>query len=179
VRDLSGALVAKAVVLLFPLLVLMGTAILIYGGYMLHKSAQSSSWPSVDGVIRTVKIEEQTSNSGDHGPSTTYAAGVTYDYAFDGKTFSGNRIRMVRVFSSDQSYAMEDERRYPVGKTVKVFYSPTDPADSVLEPGVHPSSWFLPIVGAAFIVIPALMMSIAFATNVFRKQRRVVETNPF
>ena len=157
----------------------MGTVMLIYGGYMLHKSAQSSSWPSVDGVIRSVNIERQMSSSGDHGPSTTYAAGVTYDYAFDGKTFSGNRIRMVKVFSSDQSCAMEDERRYPVGKQVKVFYSPSDPADSVLEPGVHPSSWFLPILGAAFVVVPAMVMSIGFAGTAFRRQRRVVETNPF
>jgi hypothetical protein len=63
---------------------------------------------------------------------------------------------------------------------VKVSYSPTDPADSVLEPGIHPSSWFLPILGGVFVVVPALMLAAGFLYNVYgKKTRRIVDTNPF
>ena len=65
-----------------------------------------------------------------------------------------------------------------MGAKVKVFYSPTDSADSVLEPGVHPSSWFLPLFGCAFIVFPIIMVGVGvlFGKRMV-KSRTVADTN--
>jgi hypothetical protein len=41
--------------------------------------------------------------------------------------------------------------RYPVGKTIQVLYDPTDPEQSVLEPGSNP--WVPIAAGGAFSML--------------------------
>jgi hypothetical protein len=147
---------------LFLIFFMIGAGISIVGGYYLIKSSKSSSWPSTDGVVKTAELKTQLG-----GKSTTYGADVSYDYFVGGKPFTGYRIRMVSVESSKKADAQQDLAKYPVGGKVKVFYSPGDPADSVLEPGIQPSSWFLPGVGGAFILISLIGM----VTTRFRKRR--------
>jgi hypothetical protein len=141
----------------------VGLVLLIYGGHLLIKSAQSASWPSAEGVVKTAEMGRHTGDK-----STTYSAEVTYEYTVDGKPFTGNKIRMVQVNNSDSSYASEDLSNYAVGTKVKVYYSPSDSKDCVLEPGVHASSWLLPLMGCAFIGFPMLMMCLVL----FQKKKK-------
>lgn len=135
-------------------MVVVGVGLSIYGGHLLRRSSQSASWPSTDGLIRTAKVG--------HCSLTTYAAEVTYDYSVNGKLLTGDKIRMVNVYHSDMTYAQDDLNKYPVGKKVNVFFSPADCADSVLEPGIHPSSWFVLSCGGLFVTLPLLVMTIAY-----------------
>ena len=64
------------------------------------KSYQSVSWLSTDGIIRNSALRE---SQGSRDNRTTYAADVTYDYTVNGNPLTGNKIRMVKVYSSDES----------------------------------------------------------------------------
>jgi hypothetical protein len=47
---------------------------------------------------------------------------------------------------------------FPVGKAVTVFYSPDDPADSVLKPGVRSWDWFFLAVAGFFLIVPSFFL---------------------
>jgi len=143
------------------LFVVIGAGVLLWGVYVLIRSVESNSWPSVDGVVKTSEL----------GSEDGYAAEVTYDYKVNERLFTGNKIRMMKLYGPCDD-AQEDLLRYPVGAHIKVFYSPADCSDAVLEPGVHPSSWFLPLLGGLFIVGPLLMMFAVARVNKVAASRR-------
>jgi len=76
---------------------LVGAGFSIFGGFMLIKSMNSSSWPSTNGVVKTA---EMRTDSGDDG--TTYGVDICYDYSVNGKPLKGYKIRMVNVSSSNR-----------------------------------------------------------------------------
>jgi hypothetical protein len=157
-RDLNGLQknTAKGQIIVFAFLsifFIVGIVCLAIGGYLAYKSARSSSWPSTDGILKTVA----TVSSWNSNLSTTYySPEVTYDYMVNGQLFTGNKLRIIELGRSD-SAARERIKEYKVGEKVKVFYSPTDFTNSVLEPGMHPSCLFLPSIGLAFIAIPLIL----------------------
>ena len=62
-----------------------------------------------------------------------------------------NRIAFGGVVSmSFRSWAQGIVERYSSQKVVRVWVCPTDPALSVLEPGLHWTSWMVPLVFAVF-----------------------------
>jgi hypothetical protein len=158
----------------FSVIMLIGVCILAYGLHLLIKSANSAGWPSTDGTVKTADIER---NSGDNG--TTYAAEVTYDYRINGTLYTGNKIRMVKISSSSTSDARADLNKYPVDKKVKVYYSPADCTDCILEPGIHPSSWFLVILGGVFTGFPLILfvLTLVFGVTASRTVETAVEND--
>jgi hypothetical protein len=155
-----------AFVLFVSIFMIFGAVFTICGGYIVLKSRQSMEWPSVDGVVKSA---EMGFSSGSH------AATVTYNYTVNGKLLTGDNIRMMKVYTSDASYAQEDLNNYPVGKKVKVFYSPTDPTDSVLEPGVHPSSWFFLAIGGSSMFWAVVMIGFFKILAVIAARRSAVK----
>lgn len=83
----------------------------------------SIAWPSVDGKVVISKIE--------HAPSTFPI--VFYTYTVSGINYTSGIISFVSLTSELRKWNIED---YAVGKIVKVFYRPSDPKRSVLEPGI-------------------------------------------
>jgi len=102
----------NAIILLFIILFLGQMASCITGGIA------SQSWPSVAGTI--TKSEEEVDDD------MTYDA-IAYVFIVNDRQYTGERVSF--GFSS---HALE---RYPVGRTVQVYYSPENPTVSVLEPG--------------------------------------------
>ena len=45
---------------------------------------------------------------------------------------------------------------------MKVYYNEEDPYEAVLEPGVHASTWFLPVFGAVFALFGSGFVAIGF-----------------
>jgi hypothetical protein len=85
----------------------------------------SSSWPSVPGVVISQKTFQ------DEVGADAFAK---YRYAVGGKTYTSSRIRFMKgVFILNQPH--DAESRYAEGKEVEVYYKPTAPEVSVLEPG--------------------------------------------
>jgi Protein of unknown function (DUF3592) len=124
--------------------ILVGVTVMGAGVWTLIKSIRTEHWPVTDAVIQSA---HQESHSGDHG--TTYSAEVTYTYQVSAANYTGRKISIGAMSSSSQ-YAQKILDRYPVGKKVAVYYSPTDPAEAVLETGIHGGTWICLGVGTAF-----------------------------
>jgi hypothetical protein len=144
---------------IYVLLLVVGLVLVIREGHLLLKSSQSDTWLSTDGVIKSAEKQEWLNATVRHRLS--YRAAVTYDYVVDHKTLTGNRIRLERDASSFPFAAEEYLKKYRVGTPVKVFYSATDPSDSVLEPGVSAWNWLLPAVGCVLVAFASFMIAAA------------------
>lgn len=136
----------------------MGSGVLIYGVRNLLLADASRNWPTVKGKVTVSKMG---THRGDK--STTYSADVAYDYTVNGTRYTGDRVTFGSVSTSSTARARRVLNRYPKGKEVTVYYNPEDPEQSVLEPGIHGATWFLPAFGLLFAVVGA-------AVFVFRKK---------
>lgn len=138
----------------FPLIfIVTGGATAIWGVRDLLRASASSDWPIVRGVIDSSWVESQADSEG----STTYDAEVVYRYTVEGVDHLGNRIRFGEISTSDPGDAQEIVNRYPVDLEVAVYFDRADPGDSVLEPGVHLSTWAVPGFGVIFLSAGLLM----------------------
>lgn len=124
-------------------LLLGGIFTLVFGGigvvfflkYLLakRKADASLAWPSTMGIIETSTITSNTSTDSDGISSTTYAPIVVYSYSVMGSDFHSKRVGFGLDMSGSQSGAASVMSRFPVGKTVTVFYNPDNPGEAVLE----------------------------------------------
>lgn len=99
-----------------------------------YRRDQSTRWPTTTGTIDLNGLK--TTFKKPHLP-TRYKAIVGYHYTVDGIPRAGTRISFadsIPTFEKEAGLAWLDQN-YPAGKTVTVYYSPTDPDFAVLEPG--------------------------------------------
>jgi hypothetical protein len=89
----------------------------------LLQARESSTWPATDGTITRSKIAS--------GDESDYFD-VNYSYDVDGKRYRGDKLSLDGFTPN----TLQDLcARYPVGKTVLVYYRPQDPTKSCLIPG--------------------------------------------
>ena len=144
--------------------VIIGLIVMAFGITSLLEAEASKNWPSTNAIIQSSEMERH--HGSDSG--TTYSAEVTYEYSVEGDKITGNKIKFGKVSSSDSSDATRYVNKYSEGKKVKAYYNTDDPYDSVLEPGIHGSTWFMPIFGFVF----ALFGSGFVLIGLFSKQIR-------
>ena len=114
-------------------------AIIALVGYSRGHAAKS--WPTVTGKITCSSLVDSTIPT-KRGPQTTTWPNIKFQYEVDGTKFLGDRIRFDQHANTQ---AAEYVGEHALNKQIDVYYNPTDPADSVLEPG-HVRS-LLEIVG--------------------------------
>ena len=118
-----------------------------FGKPLPDEAKASEQWPQTQGEILKSELEESQSEDG-----TMYGAHVAYRYAQDGGEFESSRVWFGGDYStSDRSEMFEVVRKYPVGSVVQVYYSPDNPAESVLMPGAYTSSYVLYSIGMLFL----------------------------
>ncbi|WP_299460459.1 DUF3592 domain-containing protein [uncultured Gimesia sp.] len=144
---------------------------LLFGAYLtqcgLHSLAaaiDSKSWPVTDGVVTRSSVKTFVTEVREKGrvvpnrQSRSYSPEVEYRYTVDGLELTGTRVSVedASIGTKDSAQAIVDQ--YPVHKAVQVSYQPQQPANAVLEPGnwLGTYRWFLP--GAAFLLIPLLIL---------------------
>jgi preprotein translocase subunit SecG/cbb3-type cytochrome oxidase subunit 3 len=141
--------------LLCSLFIVIGLVAVGIGIWMFSKSLRAEHWPVTDGIVQSAEMKSQ---SGNHG-STTYSAEVTYTYQVAGASYTGDKVSIGQM-SSSSGYAQGILNRYPVGKKISVHYSPGDPADAVLETGIHGGMWICLGVGTAFTLFGFMFLQI-------------------
>ena len=144
------------------LFVIIGIAVMIFGVKEYLSAKYSETWPNVKGIVLSSEIKSHLSNDS----RTTYSAEINYEYSIDNETISNNQIKFGYLSTSDRSDASEYTNKYPKNKDVTVFYNSSDPYESVLEPGVHTSTYFMPIFGLVF----ALFGSVFVVIGLFSKK---------
>ena len=144
---------------IFPLIFLcVGGGILYTGIADLSNAYESTDWPDVPGKIKKSTVKTSHSSSSRGGSSTTYHADIIYTYSVNGKAYEGKTVAYGDYGSSSYSHAGEIVRRYPVGKTVRVYYKPDKPTETVLENGAKTQAFFMPGFGFIFFLAGAVMM---------------------
>ena len=127
---------------------------LVFGRPILNKAKASEQWPQTQGEVLESELHESQDDN-----STTYAAHVIYRYSLDGGEFESDRIWFGGDYSTSNRSAMfEIVKKYSVGQTITVYYSPDDPAEAVLMPGAYISSYLLFVIGMVFLAIGNLLL---------------------
>lgn len=156
--------VFKIVRVVLSVLMALGAGIAVYGTRTGFESMGSKNWPSVPGIILVSKVERPPAG----GRNDRYAK-VIYEYLVAGRKYGGSRVS----FRQGSGFVSEDPTRivakYPQDSPVKVYYDPTSPKSSVLEPGFEPTS-LIPVGIGAFLFMIALM-----GTRRIRLRERALE----
>ena len=119
----------------------VGGVLLLIGvaGYFGIRVAESrvhatARWPSVTGHIVTSEVSTATVKTGPVR-RTSPIAKIRYAYSVNGQDLQSDGLRVVPMLHTTPEGTPEEiVDRYPVGKSVKVFYDPHNPTDALLTP---------------------------------------------
>ena len=140
------------------------------GKPILDDAKTSTTWPTTPGEVIESELERHRGEDG-----TTYSALVVYRYSLDGGEFESDRVWIGGNYSTSNRAEMQAVvREYPVGNRVTVYYSPDDPAQSVLKPGAFISSYVCFGIGMVFLVIGSMLLLGVFITFLWGLKRSVV-----
>jgi hypothetical protein len=133
------------------ILIVLGTGFCIWGWRIIVNARASGTWPHVVGTIMHASV--RTTDSQSNGKTTRmYSADIRYRYQVSGKTYVSGQVSLSDHSSSSSSGMKKLIWRYPAGKSVSVYYNPTDPKDALLEPGTV----FISYIPFAFGIISIL-----------------------
>jgi hypothetical protein len=139
---------------IFPVLfIIVGASVLYFGLGQIELAKQSVDWPTVEGMVQQSTVEYRRDSEG----GGAYYAQVLYDYTVQGVTYSGNRIAIGDYGSGTPSYARSIVNEYQVGRTATVYYSPDNPEEALLEPGLQNQAYLTPGIGLAFVIAGGIM----------------------
>lgn len=129
------------------LFVAIGLGILAYGGMMLRKSNEASSWPTTEGTVLEHDLVQQRSRKG-----SAYEVKVSYAYTVEGARYESSRIAFGYGASSGLASHQSIHERFKDGSTVVVHYDPARPAESVLSYGLTRGILLLFVFGVVWTI---------------------------
>lgn len=110
---------------MFTLIFFFAFPFLFWKAWQNHQTAKASvAWPETSGTITKVERFKRLFRS---------LPRIGYTYSVDGKSYASERISFAAGYRAKEVDAVLS--RYSVGQSVPVRYLPTQPAESVLEPG--------------------------------------------
>jgi Protein of unknown function (DUF3592) len=107
------------------------------------------NYPTTTGEITHSEVTQHRGSKG----GTTYGVDIRYRYAVNDRPFEGRRFRYSAESSSDRAWAERAVAGHPVGSQAQVFYSPRNPQDAVLSPGVEGSDLILVLFSMPFNMV--------------------------
>jgi hypothetical protein len=136
---------------------LVGLLFIIFVPVEMYKMHQARGWPWREG-----KITHSSASLGRHaGIQHARYWKVDIGGAFDdnGERFWISRVRYGGFrWGAGKAAAMADVAKYPVGAKLKVYYSPTRPKETILEPfAPWDTMQMLLAVGAVFFLLPFIL----------------------
>jgi hypothetical protein len=148
------------------ILVVLGISITRSGIRGIKESRASTHWPTTMGTIVSTDVKEQQPlDSLDGYHRSDYLPVVEYSYSVNEKKFTNGH----RTFNDDVVVYGSTEKaqaaieKYSVGKTVQVYYDPTNPGDAVLEPGKAGPSWRSLTAGILCLILTLVPILLAIA----------------
>ena len=94
----------------------------------------------------------------DSGGVVSHKPKVAYRYAVEGKQYTGDRFTYDSMgHSGGRELAERLVRTAPASRGVTVYYSPADPADSILDLNEGPLPWLILMVSIPFFAIELLL----------------------
>ncbi len=149
---------------------------IVFGSFGLYvtfnnvvKSIESQNWDTTNGEIIVSEIIEKITHGRNVVNEYTYSADIRYEYTVDSESYISSNVAFGSggVSTSDKGYAEGIVNKYPVGKTVNVYYNSNDSSESVLEPGVNFNQLILFILSLFFVLIGIILPIYFFKTKRF------------
>jgi hypothetical protein len=133
-----------------------GIAIGVSQGWPAYRGAQNNGWPHVDGRITASNVADYYVLLS-RGATHTWAPQITYEYVVSGQAFTSTTIAYGKSYSHKR--AVEYAARFHAGATIPVYYDPKVPSRAVLERGANAMQVLYAGIGAAMVVIGALILA--------------------
>jgi hypothetical protein len=123
------------------------------GCYELYTANARSSWYTTEGTITRSLAEKDGEGK--------VELSISYDYTVEGERYTGNTYQ--RGMLGTREHIQKIVAEHPVGSTVKVYYSPDSPEQSILVPSAGVWNYVAIVFGivmslavlAAMFLIPA------------------------
>ncbi len=124
---------SKFYLFLRNLALVLGATFLVFAIQPLAKFHSTSDWPQSLGTITRAKMTKGKSIF--LGFHEFHRVNIEFTYRVNGKLYRGNHINYGIASDSFlfERFAEVVVQRYPIGKTVPVYYNPDDPTDEVVE----------------------------------------------
>jgi hypothetical protein len=150
---------SEILTLLPPLLFVGFGAVLIAIGVSSYRRTKATeTWPSTQGNVYATNIRRYN----DEG-TIRFAPEINYEYTVGGELYKSTVIREeIFVSFPDEDEARRFLKNYMVGRSVQVFYDPTNPNQSVLEPKAAPVLHMVTIMGVISCCFAAMMYYLSF-----------------
>jgi hypothetical protein len=131
-----------------------------------YRQARAATFPTTGGVITRCEVRTERDAEG-----PTHHLDVTYDYAVNGRRFTGTRYSYGEIGTNTRAWHhIRDEM--PPGTRVSVSYDPDDAGESLLRPGFTGfhlmTAWFL---------TPFNLVMVGVATGMARARRPAFDPN--
>ncbi len=141
----------------------LGLFALAMGTVRAKEAWMAKSWPTAQGRIIQSRVSEARTSTGNIRIARLCLE-LDYLYLVGETAYEGHRLNAGwRCFASDERIRQLLEK-YPSGKAVRVYYNPDNPKQSMLEPGLDWSIYFL--WGVGFVTVSLMWPLIR------RKKRR-------
>ncbi|NQZ58054.1 MAG: DUF3592 domain-containing protein [Lentisphaeraceae bacterium] len=121
---------------------------------VLSLAMESENWPSTSGKV--IESKRINTTPGFSGTNASYKNILRYSYEVENEAYIG------KVHFLGEKYTGGESRYYflhecPVGKQVKVFYSPENPTIATLKTGMKLEAFFTPGISLIFFVAGIVM----------------------
>jgi len=103
--------------------------------YLKSNALASTRWPSTTGTITKSKLNNRFEWIGKYSQAY-FEPHVAFEYSVNGHSYSNHRISFPNPRFADLYKGNRFIDNYAVGNKVRVFYAPSDPANSCLKNGV-------------------------------------------
>ncbi|HGX92176.1 MAG TPA: DUF3592 domain-containing protein [Candidatus Tenderia sp.] len=128
-------------VIILVLVLLGGIAITGWGWRVMRQAQQKKQWPTTEGTITECEPVSKDDDLLPHIVFNYQVAGTHYSRPFQ--------------FPDDTNplpeFAQAYVKKYPVGKTVQVFYHPEQPQEATLEPATR-GDWMILAIGVLMLL---------------------------
>lgn len=157
VRKILGQTLGISILLGF----FVGLIAIVFAPIEMSKMAEAQTWPSRPGIVTHSSSSEVFSSR--RGNYWSYVIRGTFPDT--GEPFVITKVRYGSFhLGRGKAQSMEIVARYPPGKAIRVFYSPTHPGRMILEPFASWDEIYLVFgVGIGLILLP-------FVLYLFRKR---------
>jgi hypothetical protein len=135
------------------ILLLVVSPVVVYTIFQSSSGSKAEQWPSTEGKI--IRSNVKTVRTGE---TNAFKADIEYRFMLDGKIYASTRLSYAESAESSESAARALTEKYPLNSTQKIFYSPRDPTQSLLDPGSGRHEYWLYLIplatfGAGFYLL--------------------------
>src|SRR2546421_660265 len=117
----------------------------------MQRQSAAMAFPTVEGRVTESLVRVTRGSKG----RINYAPLIRYVYNVRGKAYTSNVLRYGMGGQGGRPNAEQMVSARPVGSPVTMHYNPANPADAILEPGVHGTDLLIPLILFPFNLLVA------------------------